>query len=180
SQRITHRKRLADVADELEVLYRVSAALGEQRGPMLFQLPPFLRKDLPRLLEFLGQLPEDPLAAVEFRHASWLEDEVFEALRAHGVALCVADAGAETDAPLVATAPFGYLRLRRSCYPAADLERWAGAVRAAGWEQAYVFFKHEDAGAGPALAAQFRSLFEARRPRRTGPALARTGSGTAS
>jgi uncharacterized protein YecE (DUF72 family) len=175
SRRITHLKRLADAGEELAYLYRAAGALGARRGPILFQLPPFLRKDLPRLEGFLAALPDDHRAAFEFRHPSWFEDDVLTALREREAALCIAESGEVGDAPVAVTADFGYLRLRREGYDEADLERWVRQVRLQPWERVFVFFKHEDAGAGPALAARFASLFEARAPR---PARPRTGPAT--
>jgi uncharacterized protein YecE (DUF72 family) len=158
-RRITHIKKLRDVADEIGYLERTAAALGAHRGPILFQLPPYLRKDVGLLRDFLALLAPDGRSVVEFRHRSWLDDEVFDALQAAGVALCVADAGEEFDAPLRPTASFGYLRLRRQDYDEAALAAWAERVRAQPWQDVQVFFKHEDEGIGPALAARFRSLF---------------------
>ncbi|HEY4231626.1 MAG TPA: DUF72 domain-containing protein [Thermoanaerobaculia bacterium] len=158
SQRITHFKRLKDVSEEVGYFLRVAATLGDRLGPILFQLPPNLKKDLPRLAEFLDLLPAATRAALEFRHASWFEDDVFEALRARGAALCLAE-DEELAAPLVATAGWGYLRLRRPDYGEAEIRAWADRVRAQAWEEAYVFFKHEDAGTGPRLATEMLSLF---------------------
>jgi uncharacterized protein YecE (DUF72 family) len=169
SRRITHLKRLADVGEELSYLYAAASALGPRRGPILFQLPPFLRKDLPRLQGFLAALPDDHRAAFEFRHPSWFEDDVITALREREAALCIAESGEASDAPLAITADFGYLRLRRERYDDTDLERWVRQVRLQPWERAFVFFKHEDAGAGPALAARFQSLVEARTPQAARP-----------
>jgi uncharacterized protein YecE (DUF72 family) len=158
-RRITHIKKICDVADDVAYLGKVAAALGDGRGPTLFQLPPYLRKDAALLRDFLALLPEDDRAVLEFRHPSWLDDEVYDVLRGAGVALCVADAGEEFDAPLLATASFGYLRLRRQDYDEAALASWAERIRAQPWQQVMVFFKHEDEGIGPALAARFRALF---------------------
>ena len=158
SQRITHFKRLKDVSEEVGYFLRVAATLGDRLGPILFQLPPNLKKDLPRLSAFLDVLPAATRAAVEFRHASWFEDDVFEALRARGAALCVAE-DEDLATPLVATAGWGYLRLRRPDYGGPEVQAWADRVRGQSWEDAYVFFKHEDAGAGPRLAAQMLSRF---------------------
>ena len=99
SRRITHLARLkADTAaDSVSYLYRVLAALGDKRGPVLFQLPPQLKKDLPRLSAFLKLLPENHRAAFEFRNPSWFDDEVYAALRAAGAALCLSER--ENDAP---------------------------------------------------------------------------------
>ena len=158
-KRITHIKKLREVADDVTYLHRVAASLAEHRGPILFQLPPYLRKDVPLLRDFLALLPDDPRAVIEVRHRSWLDDEVYEVLRGHAAALCIADAGEEFDAPLLATASFGYLRLRREGYDEAALASWAARVHEQPWQRVFVFFKHEDAGVGPALAARFRSLF---------------------
>jgi uncharacterized protein YecE (DUF72 family) len=158
-RRITHVRKLAGAADEVAYLYRVAGALGERRGPVLFQLPPYVRKDLGLLRDFLALLPDGHRSAFEFRHPSWLDDGTWDVLRARGAALCVADAGEETDAPLVATASFGYLRLRREAYDERTLAGWVERVRAQPWQGVHVYFKHEDAGVGPALAARFRALF---------------------
>ncbi|MCI0437308.1 MAG: DUF72 domain-containing protein [Gemmatimonadetes bacterium] len=157
SQRITHFRRLKDAADPLAYLLATSAALGAARGPFLFQLPPNLQKDLSRLETFLDLLDDSARAAFEFRHPSWHDEDVHAALRARGVALCVADTG-EATTPVVATAAWGYLRLRRQEYDDAVLEHWARRAYESGWIEAFVFFKHEDAGAGPRLAARFEAI----------------------
>ena len=155
-QLITHRQKLAGSADSLTYFLNALPSLGEKLGPILFQLPPFLRKDVPRLIDFLALLPRETRAAFEFRHASWFDDAVYEALRTQGAALCIADAE-ELATPLVATASWGYLRLRRTDYDEAALDAWAEklAGMAPAWTAAFVYFKHEDAGLGPKLAAQF-------------------------
>jgi len=158
SQRITHFKRLKDAGSEVEYFFGVAATLGDRLGPALFQLPPNLKKDLPRLQAFLGTIPADRRAAFEFRHASWFEDDVFEALREARAALCVAE-DEELATPLVPTAGWGYLRLRRQDYDDVAVGAWAEKVRGQAWSEAYVFFKHEDAGSGPRLAAEFQRRF---------------------
>ena len=156
SQKITHRKRLKDAGEETEYLVRTLRALGDRLGVLLFQLPPNLKKDLERLTGFLGSLPPELPVAFEFRHDSWKDDDVVEALRAHGAALCCADTEDDAeDEPVVATASHGYLRLRRPDYSDDDLARWAQKVREQPWDRAFVFFKHEDAGAGPRMAHRF-------------------------
>ena len=158
SRRITHQQRLKDAGDSVDYLFRTAEVLGERLGPFLFQLPPYLRRDLDRLAGFLGLLPDGMRAAFEFRHASWFDDEVFTLLADAGASLCIADAGSDHDAPLVATADFGYLRLRREDYDEAALGAWADRIRRQPWGETYVFFKHEDEGAGPRMAAQFEAL----------------------
>jgi uncharacterized protein YecE (DUF72 family) len=152
SQKITHFNRLKDVGSEVEYFVRVSQTLGSKRGPTFFQLPPNFRKDVSRLADFLMYLPEGWPAAFEFRHVSWFDDAVYATLRSRNMALCIADTGEEGDAPFVATADWGYLRLRREGYTDQELDDWVRRVRQQSWSDAYVFFKHEDAGAAPRLA----------------------------
>lgn len=159
-QQITHRQKLAGSAETVGYLLRTLAAFGDKLGAILFQLPPFLRKDVPRLQAFLSLLPDGTPAAFEFRHASWFDDEVYETLRSRKAALCIADAE-ELSTPFVATASWGYLRLRRQDYDEAALATWASRVAASPWTSAFVFFKHEDAGRGPRLAELFRKKLDA-------------------
>ena len=156
-RRITHELRLRDAADVARAFAGRAALLGPRLGPALFQLPPFLRKDVPLLADFCASLPGGFRAAFEFRHASWLADEVYDTLRAAGAALCVAESE-DLATPLVATAPWGYLRLRRQDYVEQDIESWAERIQAQSWSETFVFFKHEDSGAGPALAARLLAL----------------------
>jgi len=156
-KRITHDRKLADVDESVGLLLEASAALGEKRGPFLFQLPPFFKKDVPRLTDFLARLGPVP-AAFEFRHATWFDDEVYARLRAHGVALCLAETDDGEAPPRVSTASFGYLRLRRVDYGDAELVAWLEWIRAQAWESAYVFFKHEDEGHAPRMAARLLEL----------------------
>ncbi|HYR52252.1 MAG TPA: DUF72 domain-containing protein [Candidatus Dormibacteraeota bacterium] len=156
SKRITHDKRLKDVGDSVEYLLRTSGTLGARLGPFLVQLPPNMKKDVPRLRDFLAIFPAR--AAFEFRHTSWYDDEVYQALRERNAAWCIADTGEEGDPPFESTADWGYLRLRRVAYEEADLKSYADRIRQQSWGEAYVFFKHEDAGTGPKLAARFLEL----------------------
>jgi uncharacterized protein YecE (DUF72 family) len=146
SRRITHNSRLADEDGSLEYFLRAVNPLSERLGPTLFQLPPTFKKDAVRLRDFLARLPKRWVAALEFRHASWFDDEVYDLLRSHDVALVAVDED-ETEgqgAPLVPTASWGYFRLRRSAYDAPALESGAGRIQGAEWKEAYVFLKHED------------------------------------
>ena len=160
SRKITHFKRLKDTQDELGYLVDVSSELGARLGPMLFQLPPNMKIDVERLRDFVSLFPAGLRAAFEFRHDSWFADETYTLLSDAGVALVVADMGADEPAEVVATAPYGYLRLRRDDYDPDDVARWARIVSDQEWEDAFVFFKHEDAGAGPALAERFVAELE--------------------
>lgn len=157
SQRITHFRRLRDAQEPLDYLLANASVIANALGPILFQLPPNLKKDTARLDEFLGQLDRRARAAFEFRHESWFDDDVFETLRRHEAALCIADAE-DLATPFVPTAPWGYLRLRREGYDDAALEDWAARIAPTGWGEAFVFFKHEDAGTGPALAHRFEEI----------------------
>jgi uncharacterized protein YecE (DUF72 family) len=158
SQRITHIQRLKECGELLAYLFRVTATLRGRLGPLLFQLPPNFKKDVPRLQDFLAAMPERRRVAVEFRHASWFDDETFATLRGQGAALCVADTGEEPVAPLVATTDWGYLRLRREDFSDADLAEWARRIREQPWSDAFVFMKLEEEGRGPKLAARLTEI----------------------
>jgi uncharacterized protein YecE (DUF72 family) len=147
AQRITHRQKLApESAETVAYLFDTARALGDRLGPVFFQTPPFLKKDAGRLRVFLAGLPPAHPVAFEFRHESWFDEEVYDALRARNAALVSADKddSAAEGAPIVPTADWGYLRLRRCDYDAAALDGWAGRIRAQPWREAYVFFKHEE------------------------------------
>jgi uncharacterized protein YecE (DUF72 family) len=162
SRRITHIKRLKGAEDETGYLLETLRALGPRLGAVLFQLPPNLKLDLDRLASFLDLLGGRVPAAFEFRHASWRDAAVAELLRARGAALCVADTDEEPATELATTAPFCYLRLRRERYAPGDLAEWVARLRAQAAPDAYVFFKHEDAGVGPRLASELLALAGAR------------------
>ena len=145
SRRITHISRLKaeSSADSVQYLYKMLESLGEKRGPVLFQLPPLLKKDVARLQAFLALLPPDHRAAFEFRNPTWFDDEVYAALRSAGASLCFSEREDDSPPPLVETAPWGYVRLRLESYSDDDLERWAERIRATGWQQTYAYFMHE-------------------------------------
>jgi uncharacterized protein YecE (DUF72 family) len=145
SQRITHYARLKIEDDSLEYFLRTANVLGDRLGPTLFQLPPNLKKDYPRLTEFLAKLPRTWRAAMEFRHDSWLADDVLDALRARDIALVAVDDD-EGGTPLIPTASWGYLRLRRTGYDPAGLAAWAERIQAQPWQEAYAFLKHDEEG----------------------------------
>ena len=158
SEQITHFRRLKDAGPLVADLFHVAATLQSRLGPVLFQLPPNFKKDLPRLSSFLALLPSRRRMAFEFRHQSWFDDEVFGLLRDYRVALCIADAESALKVPFMATADWGYLRLRRPDYSGAKLKTWVKRVREHKWRDAFVFFKHEDEGKGPKLAEKFLKL----------------------
>ena len=159
SRRITHMKRLKEVEEPVGYLVETVRALGDRLGPLLFQLPPNLKKNTERLKGLLTLLPRDVRATLEFRHASWFDDEVYGLLREHGVALCISDQGeGEDETPFESTADFGYLRLRRDGYSDDELSAIADRIRAQEWNEIHAYFKHEQLA--PTLAAQLAKLLE--------------------
>jgi len=158
SQKITHMKRLKNVEEETGYLMDVVGVLEKKLGVVFFQLPPNFKKDVERLTAFLATLPEGVPVAWEFRHASWFDQDVYDVLRARDASLCLADADDELEVPLVSTASWGYLRLRRPAYSSEELATWHRWIKDQKWKGAFVFFKHEDAGIGAKLATQFLAL----------------------
>jgi uncharacterized protein YecE (DUF72 family) len=155
-KRITHEARLRDCADNVRYFTETALKLGPKLGALLFQLPPGFKQDLPLLDEFLATLPDGTCAAFEFRHGSWLNDEVYARFRERNLALCVADS--ETMAtPIVVTADYAYFRLRDEGYTDSDIAEWAHRIRTAtaACKDVYVYFKHEEAGKGPQFAKVF-------------------------
>jgi uncharacterized protein YecE (DUF72 family) len=145
SRRITHLSRLnaQTAADPLAYLYETLGVLGPKRGPVLFQLPPFLKLDLPRLEAFLALLPQDHSAVFEFRNDTWFCDPVYDLLKKAGAALCLSEREENTPPPLVETAPFGYVRLRLEEYTDAELDRWAERLLGTSWREIHAYFMHE-------------------------------------
>jgi len=158
SQKITHREKLAVPSEALPYLVRTVSGLEDRLGAVLFQLPPWLRCDLDRLEKFLEQLPAGFPSAMEFRHASWLTDEVYDRLRRSGVGLVIHDADDHTS-PLVVTARLSYLRLRKSAYSPEDLASWRERARAwvADGVDVYVYIKHEENPDAPRIALELAS-----------------------
>jgi uncharacterized protein YecE (DUF72 family) len=157
-KQITHLKKLEGAGDLVSTLLEAAGVLSANQGPVLFQLPPSSTKDIPRLRAFLPLLARHRRVAFEFRHPSWFDDEVFGLLCDHRAALCVADAEGDLKVPVVATADWGYLRLRRPEYSDAELQKWVRRVLGQDWRSAFVFFKHEDEGKGPRMAQRFLEL----------------------
>lgn len=160
SRRITHFKRLKDAEDETEYLVRTATALADRAGVILYQLPPNFKRDDERLSAFVDQLPNPGRSAFEFRHSTWFDDGVFEILASRNCALCIAETDEGDDPPPIATADWTYLRLRKTAYAKEELDAWWDRLSGLDCAQAYVFFKHEDAGVGPALAGRFMEIVE--------------------
>jgi len=160
-RRITHELRLRDAADLAVDFCDTARALKHKLGALLFQLPPFLKRDTPRLEDFLHQMPPGFRVAFEFRNPTWFADEVYEMLRRFGVALCVVESPDRT-VPLEVTADFGYFRLRQPDYTDEDMAACAARIQAAaaGWQDVFIYFKHEADAQGPVFAAKLRSLLE--------------------
>ena len=149
-RRITHDARLRDCADRVRQFMETAATLGPKLGALLFQLPPNLKKDLPLLETFLDTFPPKVCAAFEFRHASWLEADVYDRLRARNLALCVADSE-KLSTPVEITADYAYFRLRDEGYTPDDVARWTDTIvqKTAACREVFVYFKHEESGKGP-------------------------------
>jgi uncharacterized protein YecE (DUF72 family) len=162
-RRITHERRLKDCEADVEFFCATARELGEHMGPLLFQLPPTLKADADRLRACLAAIPAGLKVAFEFRHDSWLTEEIFAALAERGAALCVADFGDRTT-PMRATARHAYFRLRDEGYTPDDLDRWAAEIgsRRGVWDEAFVYFKHEEEGRGPEFARAFIERLQAR------------------
>jgi len=161
SRRITHQKKLVDVSEDIAHLFGVVDVLGQKLGPVLFQTPPFLKKDVGVLAAFLAALPAGRLAALEFRHPSWFSDDVYSALSQANVALVAGDLEEEEKSPpLVATADFGYLRLRRMDYDPKGIADWGARIAEQRWRSAYAYLKHEVLG--PLFAEALRATLDGR------------------
>lgn len=150
-RRITHDSKLRQCEELTQAFCRTAATLDRKLGVLLFQLPPTFRRDDVAFAAFLGSLPEGMRAAFEFRHESWHDEAVFDALRRHNLALCIADSE-KMSTPVVATADYGYFRLRDEGYQPADIDRWASVIRGFGASDTFVYFKHEEQGKGPEFA----------------------------
>lgn len=161
-RRITHENRLRETESNVAEFLRRSNILGNKLGVLLFQLPPYLKKELPRLRDFLQLLPRGKRVAFEFRHDSWQDDEVHEALRSRDAILCVTDTD-EGETPFVTTADWGYVRLRRTHYDDNDLRAWAAHIAAQPLARTYVYFMHEDEALGTRFAQRLNELWAARR-----------------
>jgi uncharacterized protein YecE (DUF72 family) len=169
SRRISHVRRLQGASEEVGYFFYAAERLGEKLGPVLFQLPPFVRKDAGVLREFFATLPKTARAAFEFRHPSWFDDEVFGILNEHGAALCGGDSDDDDRSPpFVPTATFGYLRLRAPSYDATSLGAWAEKILAQPFDEAYVYLKHEVLG--PTYAAWLDAVTSGRTPPELGTA----------
>lgn len=161
SRWITHRKRLKEVEEPVSYFFDHARVLGDRLGPILVQLPPNLKKNADRLEGFLAAIPAGGRVALEFRHESWFDDDVFALLERSGAALCIAEAE-DIVTPRVATTDWGYLRLRRPEYTDAELRDWVDWTAAQDWTRVCAFFKHEDGATGPSLAAHFGTMLNAR------------------
>ena len=157
-QSITHFRRLKDAAPQTRIMLKTISALEERLGAVIFRLPDDMKKDLKRLEMFLKVLPADTPAVFDFRHPTWFDDEVVELLRSQNRVFCMSDIEELPESHSYKTADWGYVRLRRVRYTKAELVKWTKLIKAQKWKDTYVFFKHEDEGTGPKLAAKFIDL----------------------
>jgi len=164
-RRITHDQRLRESEANVAEFLRRAQVLGGRLGALLFQLPPYLKKDLPRLRDFLALLPQGREVAFEFRNDSWHDDEVYEALRSRGAILCMTDTD-EGDTPFVATSECGYIRLRRTHYDDRELDAWAAQIAAKSLPKTYVYFMHEDEALGTRFARRLNESWAKLNPSR--------------
>jgi uncharacterized protein YecE (DUF72 family) len=160
-KRITHDSRLRDCESNVTEFLRRAGTLGERLGVVLFQLPPYLKKDLPRLTDFIAMLPPATRAAFEFRSGTWHDDDVYALLKSRGATLCVTDTD-EGDTPYVVTSDWGYVRLRRTHYDDDELAAWAARIASASVDRTYVYFMHEDEALGTKFAQRLNELWAAR------------------
>jgi uncharacterized protein YecE (DUF72 family) len=156
-QQVTHYKRLQDAQPVVERLLASAEPLGDQLGPLLVQTHPTMKVDQSRLDNFLATIPAGVRTALELQHLSWFTDETFATLRRYNAALCLVETDDEAT-PRVATADWGYLRLRRAEYNDAALHSWLAWIEEQVWTDAAVFFKHENEARGPRFALRFREL----------------------
>jgi uncharacterized protein YecE (DUF72 family) len=161
-QVITHLKQLRNVSEETKYLFKTLSVLDRKLGPVLFQFPKSFRADRPALEDFLALILGDMACAFEFRSPSWLDDEILDLLRKKGSSLCIADSDENPTHEIISTAPWGYLRLRRSDYTDADLSQWLERILLEKWERAFVFFKHENEAGGAEMAMRFQELIDSR------------------
>jgi uncharacterized protein YecE (DUF72 family) len=157
-QVITHLKRLKDAGAETGYLFRTLSVLDRKLGPVLFQFPKSFPANRPALENFLALVPANISCAFEFRSPSWLDAGILDLLRGRGLSLCIADSDENPAQEIINTAPWGYLRLRRSDYTDADLSQWLEKILSQQWEKAFVFFKHEEEAKGPEMALRFREF----------------------
>ena len=160
-RRITYDKRLVDVESHVAEFLRRAAILGSRLGVVLFQLPHYLKKDLPRLRAFLELLPAGGRVAFEFRNETWHGDDVFDALASRGAMLCVTDTD-EGETPFLTTSSCAYVRLRRTCYSDQDHDAWSARIASERVAQTFVYFMHEDEALGTRFAQRLAALWAAR------------------
>jgi uncharacterized protein YecE (DUF72 family) len=165
-QRITHIKRLKDVAADISSFYNSLEPLtsADKLGPVLFQLPPFLKQDEKRLRSLFECIPKHTRAAIEFRNDSWFTESVFNLMREHDVALCIAESD-DLQVPEVITASFAYYRFRKSEYSETALNQMESRIaKPAEKCDVYAFLKHEETPEGALNARRLLQNLEQRHP----------------
>jgi uncharacterized protein YecE (DUF72 family) len=158
SQGITHFRRLKNAGEATRDMLNTVSAFEKRLGAVIFRLPEEMQKDLKRLETFLKELPAGTPAVFDFRHPTWFDDEVVALLRSQNQVFCVSDIEELPASHTYKTADWGYVRLRRTRYTEAELVEWIKRIKTQRWKDTYVFFRHENEGTGPKLAAQFEDL----------------------
>lgn len=160
SRNITHIKKLKDAESDLKYFIENVKELKSKLGILLIQLPPSFSKNLERLRLFTESLPEKINAAFEFRHPTWFDEEVYELLKEKKFSMCLSQTDEEPDVKLINTASYAYLRLRKTDYSKKEINEWWKKIQEGGWDEVFVFFKHEDGGLGPKFARQLIEISE--------------------
>jgi uncharacterized protein YecE (DUF72 family) len=166
SRYLTHIRRLKDAKEPLATMWKSFNGAGDRLGPVLFQLPPNLPEDVERLRTFVALLPADRAAAFEFRHDSWLTDEVFAILNEARASLVWPDRPG-TRATLPVTGGWVYVRFHQGRrtdpdYPRAKLRRWADRLVELDTDEGYVYFNNDTGGAAIRDAETFREFLAER------------------
>ena len=151
---ITHVSKLGTGSAEAAIRFSTTVeTLGPRLGAILFQLPPFFKRDPESLDAFLRETRSVQKRVFEFRDTSWFDESVYEVLRDHEAAFCIAET--EDLAPtLEVTSDIAYFRLRKDSYLGEDVDSWAGRIQevAKGAKETYVYLRHDESGDNAVLA----------------------------
>lgn len=164
SRYITHMKRLHDCKESVDLFYQ-RMKLKSKTGPILFQLPPSFKMDKDRLLDFIKNLKKSYLHVFEFRHDSWYNDEIYEILNKHKIALCITDWRGKLS-PEELTADFTYIRLHgpqrtyKGFYGTQQLKKWKRKIE--NWSSkasVFCYFDNDEKGYAIQDAKTLQEMF---------------------